>query len=68
MSESYMISTKDIKVPTSKAKVNTSVMKLAKHAEDNYAEALTVTFHDRSWDKERKSLKQIINLIVGNFK
>ena len=68
MSESYMISTKDIKVPTSKAKVNTSVMKLAKHAEDNYAEALTTTFHDRSWDKERKSLKQTINLIVGNFK
>ena len=68
MSESYMISTLDIKVPTSKAKVNTSIMKLAKHAEDNYAEALTTTFHDRSWDKERKSLKQTINLIVGNFK
>jgi hypothetical protein len=68
MSESYQITTKDIKVPTSKAKVNTSIMTLAKHAEDNYAEALTNAFHHRSWDKERKSMKQTINLIIGNFK
>jgi len=67
-SESYQISKKDIKIPTSKAKVNTSIMKLAKHAEDNYAEALTTSFNWKSWDKERKSMKQTINLIIGNFK
>ena len=68
LSESYQISKKDIKIPTSKAKVNTSIMKLAKHAEDNYAEALTTSFNWKSWDKERKSMKQTINLIIGNFK
>ena len=68
MSESYLITIYNIEVPTSKAKVNTSIMKLVKHAEDNYAEALEYAFYDRSWQKDRKSLKQTINLIVGNFK
>ena len=68
MSESYLVSIYNIEVPTSKAKVNTNIMKLVKHAEDNYAEALEYAFYDRSWQKDRKSLKQTINLIVGNFK
>jgi len=68
MAESYLITTYDIKVPTSKDKVNTSIMKLVKHAEDNYAETLSSAFYDRSWQQDRKSLKQTINLIVGNFK
>ena len=68
MSESYLVTIYNMEVPTSKAKVNTSIMKLVKHAEDNYAEALEYAFYDRSWQKDRKSLKQTINLIVGNFK
>ena len=68
MSESYMITTKDIKIPTSKAKVDKSIVKLAKQAEDNYGEALESAYHFRSWDRDRKNLTQTINLIIGNFK
>jgi hypothetical protein len=63
-----MITTKDIKIPTSKAKVDKSIVKLANQAEDNYGEALESSYSYRSWDRNRKNLTQTINLIIGNFK
>ena len=52
----------------SKAIAKVSLMKLATHAKDNYAQALSNVYHYNRWNSDNKGFQQTLNLIIGNFK
>jgi len=52
----------------SKATAQVSLLKLATHAEENYAQALSNVYHYNRWDTTTNGLQQTLNLIIGNFK
>ena len=69
--ETYHHNLKDsLKLPDveSKETAKVSLMKLATHAKDNYAEALSNVYHYNRWNSDNKGFQQTLNLIIGNFK
>jgi hypothetical protein len=52
----------------SKATVNVKLMKLAIHAKENYAEALSSSHNYNRWNTASPGFQQTLNLIIGNFK
>jgi len=52
----------------SKATAPVNLMKLAVHAKENYAEALSSSHNYNRWNTSSPGFQQTLNLIVGNFK
>ena len=52
----------------SKATAPVNLMKLAVHAKENYAEALSSSHNYNRWNTSSPGFQQTLNLIIGNFK
>ena len=52
----------------SKATTPVSLIKLAIHAKENYAEALSNSHNYNRWNSSNPGFQQTLNLIIGNFK